>query len=194
MELRPVALVVRLLGGDLGLLALATIWSTMTCPQRPAALSTIWIWAVLPISSHTFQVCQVSVSSFMPVAVRTVLPPTSRLMHALPGWLPPPIRKLIYGRVIFSGGEVSVPVDLSPPRQELTKPLPSKPATCRCCGELAVGRPGAECLAGGAPLAVGFALEVGDDDVRLLGRRRGGGGDEMRMVSRVRMERLRGRS
>src|SRR3954452_15522490 len=48
-------------------------------PQPPVLRSTIWIRAVLPASSETFQARQSSASLFGPVVVRTTLPSTSRL-------------------------------------------------------------------------------------------------------------------
>ena len=48
-------------------------------PQPPVLRSTIWIRAVLPASSETFQARQSSVSLLGPVVVRTTLPSTSRL-------------------------------------------------------------------------------------------------------------------
>ena len=56
--------------------------------------------------------------------VRTGLPSTSSSMQVCPACIPPPIRKFRYGRLISSGGELSVPVDASPPWNEFTNPFP----------------------------------------------------------------------
>ena len=80
---------------------------------------------------------------------------------------PPPIRKRIDFRSIANAGDVSVPVDASPPKKELTSPLPSNPSTAICPGS--VPRPAPDrrpCPRLSSPVAVAF--EVGDDDIRRL--------------------------
>ncbi|MFM8271798.1 MAG: hypothetical protein ACKODX_05630 [Gemmata sp.] len=67
--------------------------------------------------------------SFGPVAARTALPPTNELVHAFPGRLPPPLRKLMRFRSTVSPGGVSSPV-LSPlPAKLSAGPWPGQPVT-----------------------------------------------------------------
>ena len=72
-----------------------------------------------------------------PTAVRTTLPSTSRLMHVLSLWLPPPIRKLMNGRSIVNAGEVSLPCGVVAAEERVHQPLAleaaDRPAGRRAC-------------------------------------------------------------
>ena len=74
----------------------------------------------------------------------------------------------MYGRSIVNAGERSVPCGASPPRNELTRPLPSNPLTG--CWSASVPATGA--LPNASPstvhAAVAAALEVREDDGRAL--------------------------
>ena len=86
-------------------------------------------------------------------------------MHVSPACIPPPIRKFRYGRLILNGGEVERPGRCVAAVERVDQALALESAHRHLAGERAMCRPGAEGRAGGLPVPVGLALEVGDQDV-----------------------------
>jgi hypothetical protein len=88
------------------------MWSTRMCPQPPALSSTIWIVAFLPAYSETSQFAQLTNSLLLPVVDLTTAPSTTRFTTVgslvVPGWLPPPTRKLMWLLAMVNSGDVMV--------------------------------------------------------------------------------------
>jgi len=66
---------------------------------------------------------------------------------------------------MVNGGEVSVPVVLSPLRKVFTSSLAEVAGDLVPRIHVGLGGPVSECFAGDLPVAVAAALEVGDEDV-----------------------------
>ena len=119
--------------------------------------------AFLPIKSATRQPAWLMASEFWPVCVATTLPSTTRLMQVSPGMIAAADQKAdvrlpdgelgrdeLADRHVRLGVGVGQAFALEALQELLRRGGPRR-------------RAGAKCLAGGLPVAVGFALEIGED-------------------------------